>query len=498
VVLKQRGCSRRRAVGRGDDGVSLILVALSLVAILGIVAVVVDLGNARQVRRGEQSGVDAAALAAARDLPVKSDNTTTRTTKQSQARNTAMIYAVHNLVSPTATPPTCGNSVTCTGTVGKVDLTVTTPWNPTTMSLPANTSDSSYIGYVYVQACQNTASFFAPVVGQRSPRVCRSAVGRYLSTGAQFDYGLVSTDPSKCGALQFEGNSSTVLTSNGAVMVNSNCASGNTQALDSSGTSWQLQFVDTSGNKVPGYVGVVGGATLAPCDPLTQTTKCTSTVPTTGLSPFGDPLDGLTAPANPGGTPKTCDNNGGDITPGLYSGCKVTSNGANLNMQPGVYYINGDLTFTGGDISCVDGPTMKCTGPASPSPYTNATGSDPAGILIFVTGTITLTGNGRVYLPPYSSSCTPKYTGTCYDGLSLWQTGSSTATINGTNNFGIGTVYVPNALLKANGSGGSAQVNITGIVVSDTVLISGTFGFNISVPQTAPNTDPEISFGLEK
>ena len=62
-------------------------------------------------------------------------------------------------------------------------------------------------------------------------------------------------------------------------MVNSNCDSGNTQALDSSGSSWKLRFVDTTGTSVPGYVGVVGGATLAPCDPVTQTTQCTLTVP---------------------------------------------------------------------------------------------------------------------------------------------------------------------------------------------------------------------------
>ena len=82
----------------------------------------------------------------------------------------------------------------------------------------------------------------------------------------------------------FAGNSETILTSNGAVMVNSNCASGNAQALDSSGSSWQLKFVDGT-TEVPGYIGVVGGATLAPCDPVTQTTKCTQTVPTTGISP---------------------------------------------------------------------------------------------------------------------------------------------------------------------------------------------------------------------
>jgi hypothetical protein len=285
--------------------------------------------------------------------------------------------------------------------------------------------------------------------------------------------------------LTFAGNSATQLTSNGAVMVNSNCDSGNTQALDSSGSSWKLKFVDSSGTQVPGYIGVVGGATLNPCDPLTNA-SCTITVPTTGIAPFGDPLSDMTAPTKPTGVAATCDKDGGHITPGLYSDCMVTSNNADLDMEPGIYYVTGDFKFTGGNIRCVDGATMKCTG------------TDPAGIMIFVAGQLTLTGNGSLYLPPYHMSCTQFYTGTCYDGMSVWQSGTDVATINGTSNFSIGTVYVPNALLKANGSGGGAAVNVTGIVVAKTVEISGTFDFNIKVPITADDTAPEIDLGLEK
>jgi uncharacterized membrane protein len=73
-----------------DQGVSLVLVALVLVGILAIAAIVVDLGNARQVRRETQGAADAASLAAAQDLPIATNNIATRLTKQSQARNTAM------------------------------------------------------------------------------------------------------------------------------------------------------------------------------------------------------------------------------------------------------------------------------------------------------------------------------------------------------------------------------------------------------------------------
>ena len=63
------------------------------------------------------------------------------------------------------------------------------------------------------------------------------------------------------------------------------------------------------------------------------------------------------------------------------------------------------------------------------------------GILIYLnTGAVTLNGNGDLNLPPYKSNCTPKYTGTCYDGLSIWQRGSGQATLNGTDSFSLGTV----------------------------------------------------------
>lgn len=472
----------RRA--RGDGGVTLVIVALCMVGLLGVAAIVVDLGNARQVRREMQGGVDAASLAGAQDLPVPSNNAASRLLKQKQARKTASDYAARNLVNASAVGPDCTvqSGYTCTGSVGGVDLTITTPWNPSTGALPADPSSSNYIGYMYVQACENTVTFFARVIGQSSPRVCRSAVGRYTATAGGFDYGLVSTDPTKCAALTFAGNSDTILTSNGAVMVNSNCAAGNAQALDSSGSSWQLKFLDGS-TEVPGYIGVVGGATLAPCDPLTQTTKCTETVPTTGISPFGDPLSGMTPPLKPTGTAKTCPKNGGGaITPGYFSSCDV-SNG-DITMEPGLYYLDGNFNMSGGNLTCVDGGGKTCAG---------------NGILVYLNaGALTLNGNGKVSLPPWKTGCTPVFVGTCWDGLSIWQKSSTEASINGTSDFNLGSVYFPAANLKANGTGGGAQVNINGIVVASTVSISGTFDFNIRVPLNAPDITPVTDLGLER
>jgi hypothetical protein len=51
-----------------ERGAVIVLMALSIVMLLTMVAIVVDLGNGRQVRRGAQNAADSAALAAVQDI----------------------------------------------------------------------------------------------------------------------------------------------------------------------------------------------------------------------------------------------------------------------------------------------------------------------------------------------------------------------------------------------------------------------------------------------
>ena len=69
VLTRVAGLGRRRR-RRGDErGAILVLAALLLVSMLTMAAIAVDLANARQQRRQSQATADAAALAAAQDLP---------------------------------------------------------------------------------------------------------------------------------------------------------------------------------------------------------------------------------------------------------------------------------------------------------------------------------------------------------------------------------------------------------------------------------------------
>lgn len=456
MLINRRGAHR-------ESGAALVFVAPMLVGLCVLVALVVDLGNARQVVGHGQASVDASALAGARKLPLARPNTAAAST----ARTEAATVLYRNLTNSTGTPTevTCASGVPAQSrcyTVGDAKLVVATPYAGSWSAAPPSHS------LIYVEVCQPTDTFFAGVAGLKSPTVCSDAVARRFSSTGGYGFGLVVLEPTGCAALRFRGDSTTVLSSNGAVMVNSSCVGHASGALDSSGSKWNL---------VAEYIGVVGNATLSPCDPYSAD-PCTSTAPIEGIPPFSDPL-GLVAP-NPTTMPTrtTC----GDtvLLPGRYPAlCKVTT--GNRILRPGTYYFHDGLEFQGGNIVCSN------TATAFPLPA----GSMCDGVtLVIGGGALKLNGNGKVNLPPPSTGP--------YAGVSIHQTTSITSSISGTADFNLGTIYAPNAMMEFSGSGGGKAVNITGQVIGRKIDIGGTFDFNIVVPLDAPDSVPDESIGLER
>ena len=78
VVVHSLGGGAMIPVRRADDerGVILVFTAIFLVVALGILAIVIDLGNAHDERRQAQVGADAAALAGAETIEAFGDNFT--------------------------------------------------------------------------------------------------------------------------------------------------------------------------------------------------------------------------------------------------------------------------------------------------------------------------------------------------------------------------------------------------------------------------------------
>src|SRR5215470_9385094 len=64
--------TRQRRLRADEKGVVLVFVLVMMTVMLGMLALVVDIGNARQVRRQAQTASDAAALAGAEVLETRS------------------------------------------------------------------------------------------------------------------------------------------------------------------------------------------------------------------------------------------------------------------------------------------------------------------------------------------------------------------------------------------------------------------------------------------
>jgi len=203
---------------RSERGAVLVFVAPLFLAIFAITALVVDIGNARQEARHVQGSVDAASLAGARELPLASASASAAGRAKQQAAKNVNVNITGSNVIPGSTSCTSFGTVPSNSscyTIGDAKVVVATPYLEAGVAKPA-----SY-NLVFVRVCRPTATFFASTIGAASPEVCRDAVGRRVSSSGGYPMGLVVIDPTACPALIFGGTSETVLSSNGAVMVNS-------------------------------------------------------------------------------------------------------------------------------------------------------------------------------------------------------------------------------------------------------------------------------------
>lgn len=441
---------------------------------LGMSAIVVDLGYARTLSRQSQGATDAAALAGASALPCSANATSSATCDGSPstsysanldaARNRAVAYLAADLTDDgTLASTACAAGVNpCQKTLGDTQVWVTTPYPAT-----------SATGYqlIHAKACRVSPTFFARAIGRTAPTVCREAVARKKSSTKAFLRGLVATDPSACSAMYFGGNSETVLTSNGAVVVESNCP-GEPGALDTNGSSWNLQA---------GAISVVGNATLAPC----SIEKCTNNVePEEGAEPAGDPFSGIAEPTAPStvyatealacpivSAKKMC-------KPGRWT-FEFKPNGGDYLFQPGIYYLDPgagkDAFNSGGNTSLQSDPAFAAA---------------LGGPLFFVkSGSFTMNGSGAVALRAHATAP--------WSGMSVFSARSNAAEmkINGTANFQVGTVYAPASKLTLLGNG---EMNITGQVISRTAEISGSVNININVVESPDINPAKLDLGLEK
>jgi Flp pilus assembly protein TadG len=313
---------RIRQTLKARRGAILVLVALCLVALLGVVALVVDGGLLFDRRRHAQAGADSAALAAAEELFLKwqqySGNDTTGSAKTAALTN--------------ASANGYGND----GTTSVV--TVNIP--------PTSGSFANQVGYAEVIIQFNHKRGFSTVFGGGDMPVRARAVARGL--WVPFGSGIIALDPTASGAVTDVGNGVINVTGGASVIVDSNSATAIT--ANGNATVSASSILVTGGYSGTGY----------------------SPSPTTGVQATPDPLAYLPMP-DPvalGLTSQTYKGGSATLNPGIYTGGISISGQTALTLNPGIYYMKGGGFSTSGQASLTghgvliysDGGAISLTG----------------------------------------------------------------------------------------------------------------------------------------
>ena len=273
---------------RVERGQAMIIVAFSMIVLLGIGAIVVDLGLSWILRRQEQNAADPAAIAAARYI--EEGNTAATRTKMHTA---ACFYAQQNGFFTT-------DDATCVAARDTGDLQVLWP--------PSGPHADQFAGrpeMVLVVIRDQHPTFFGQMFNQDFASVATGAVAARETQSANSN-SLVALDPTSCGAGHIHGNGDITIEpvenpdtpgvpfSGGYVQINSSCGGGT--------------YDDACGNGSGAFHhgGNAGAELSAPHMYIHGTCQASGgSVPTPvteGAPPIGDPLESLSG-TSAGGLP---------------------------------------------------------------------------------------------------------------------------------------------------------------------------------------------------
>lgn len=384
----------------------LVIVALSMTAIMAMVALVLDMGYARQEAEESQIAVDAAALAGAKVLP----------TSNGTGIAAALDYVVRDLAR-SSSPQTTTCRSPFPATVGTADGQQQTECYLIDNDYLEITAHYNGLNRMRVESSQVSPAFFGGVVDEQSTTVTRAAVAE-LDLGGTSECGLCVVGTGRPFNMQ---NGDLVVTGDAGVAVNGDGQTQSNGCLASQDGRLTMHSGGTaSGNFANGTT--CDGA-LTPLSP--------TSVPTTLDNPleFLDDIEPSTL-----GTVKSGCGQG----PGVYRSIPV-----NCDLQPGLYVITGATHISGFDEIRAPGVTLflTCTGGCSPgqvgaeivcsgqarisitAPTTSPGGGIPPGLAIWFdkdnAGALDCRGNGAGL-----------YSGTIYGpSATLWNRGNGNCTI---------------------------------------------------------------------
>ena len=425
--------------------------ALLLVVMLGIMALVVDLGNARQQRRAAQATADAAALAGGEAIESGMNTKTgsipwstvvTQVKNYAKTNQNIALSAWANCSDPYALGyrPDAANSDTC--------ITTTSSAFP----VPSASTVGENINYLRVHLPASTVkSYFAKALGNQSLVVGASATVKVIFTISQISTpSILAGGPCALCVLgtgyTLDGQNGDVTITGGNVVVNSTYQGGSCNCAAELNPNGHVTLT-LSGGSIggPGAPANFSGTGFSPAptyqdpiaDPLANLPQCGNGSP--GTTNYCPTTAGDTANAN---------KNNKTLTPGIYS----TMSGSHT-LNPGVYIITGGITLSGSDLIQGDGVMLYFACSNYPSPCNpNQVGAG-----------ITATGNGALRITGITQAqCTADANYCPYVGMLSFADRNNAAIQtwrgNGTNELGqqngiSGTIYMRSGTMDLRGNG---------------------------------------------
>jgi Flp pilus assembly protein TadG len=417
-----------RRIRQDQSGQMLIMAALGMAALMGFMALAVDVGLDFRSKRNMQIAADSAAVAGALDYKYNASVSSAQSAGQQAAT---------------------ANGVT-NGSNGAV-VTINIP--------PASGPNSGSTGFVEAIVSTQNSSFFGRIFSESSVTVAARSVA---TTGS---------NPAACAWALAKSGTDVALTGSGSIDLNCNL-------YDNSSSSNALK-VTGSGSLVAKGIGIVGNYTDTGSGTI-------SPKPTTGMSPVSNPLS-LSMPTIPTGTcssncnPNFSTSSNNTLAAGTYSsvsnsgagsltiqggsiinGNVSNTSGGAMTFAPGNYTINGNLSNTGSGAMTLGAGNYIVTGNLD----LTASGSLTAtGVTFFVEGSTTISGSGGMNLTAPTSGS--------YNGVLFFQppSDSSGISITGSGSMTVeGIVDAPSAALSLTGS---ASATIYTSLIADSISVTG-------------------------
>jgi hypothetical protein len=388
---------------RRDRGQIIVIVALASVALILLVGLVIDGGFAWAKRREAQNAADLAALAGTR-IVAQSVGGTARTDADVYNAILAIAAANHGAAIP--------GLGTAAGALYVDDRGI--PISGAFVSNTAAVIRSTARG-VQVPSSQAWRPFFLGLVGMREWTATATATAR-TTVGAQAPCAfcvLGATPP-----FSMQSGQTSLIVNNGAIVSNSGLDLQANPILRSTGTGQAIQ---------------VYGATKI-CNTCAPSPSVT-TMPTRILDPLAF-LPGTTATGTDFGNqaikgPNTTTT----LNPGRYGTITIEAN-ATASLNPGVYYLNGDVQVASNGTLAGTNVTLVFMGQANFKPQSNSivhlTAPSPTDKSATFPGVAMYFARGNTGTLQMQSSSETLITGTIYarDAFLDMQSGTTLSTIS--------------------------------------------------------------------